>query len=453
MQAPAGTVLAFSTAPGQTAIDGTGQYGLYTEHLLEQLATPGLKIEDVFKNVRVGVQRVSNGKQVPWENTSLTGDFYFRVKVTVEVDDAAIRRARQEDVDRAVKQALAQREQEEAARRATQQSEIERAVMAALRKREEEQAAARAGREAQAAQASIERLKQELAELRTAREAEKAQAERVAAAQDAQRAQAERVTPAPKSAPQPSASAPSGAIPGVQEAQISQQADRPPVQVALAATSAPRPKPVVSVGGRAERPEVRVGDQWKYQVTDLFTNLKSTAVVEVATVTDNRIYTRSAQATLATTDLTAAAGTVDVWDRQWNQLRSGDTEYSPFYPAFQFPLETGKKWSGRVTYEGGGGITLTHQVTVEVIGWERVTVPAGTFDAIKIASRGHFHATGTAEGSGSINDAVWYAPAIHQFVKKEITQLAGASYGPAATGGALRNQLYERWELLEYKPN
>jgi len=59
------------------ASDGTGQNGLYTQHLLEAMQQPGVKIEDVFKNVRAGVRRDSQGKQVPWESTSLEGDFVF----------------------------------------------------------------------------------------------------------------------------------------------------------------------------------------------------------------------------------------------------------------------------------------------------------------------------------------------------------------------------------------
>ncbi len=78
MDAPSGTLLAYATAPGSVAADGAGQYGLYTQHLLASIRQPGLKIEDVFKRVRVNVKRDSNGLQIPWENTSLEGDFFFR---------------------------------------------------------------------------------------------------------------------------------------------------------------------------------------------------------------------------------------------------------------------------------------------------------------------------------------------------------------------------------------
>jgi hypothetical protein len=78
MDAPTGTYIAFATAPGRTASDGAGANGLYTQHLLEALQQPGLKVEEVFKRVRVGVRRSSKDQQVPWDSSSLTGEFYFR---------------------------------------------------------------------------------------------------------------------------------------------------------------------------------------------------------------------------------------------------------------------------------------------------------------------------------------------------------------------------------------
>lgn len=77
MDAPIGSLVAFATAPGSVASDGKGDNGLYTQHLLANLEKPGLPIEEVFKRVRLGVRLDSNGQQIPWENTSLEGDFYF----------------------------------------------------------------------------------------------------------------------------------------------------------------------------------------------------------------------------------------------------------------------------------------------------------------------------------------------------------------------------------------
>ncbi len=77
MDAPVGTLIAFATAPGSVASDGEGVNGLYTQHLLNSMQKPGVKIEDVFKNVRASVRKDSGGKQIPWESTSLEGDFIF----------------------------------------------------------------------------------------------------------------------------------------------------------------------------------------------------------------------------------------------------------------------------------------------------------------------------------------------------------------------------------------
>jgi Caspase domain len=78
MDAPVGSLIAFATAPGSVAHDGQGANGLYTHHLLTALQEPNVKVEDVFKRVRAAVLTESGGKQVPWESTSLLGDFYFR---------------------------------------------------------------------------------------------------------------------------------------------------------------------------------------------------------------------------------------------------------------------------------------------------------------------------------------------------------------------------------------
>jgi len=76
--APQGTLIAFATAPGAIALDGTEGNGVYTRHLLEQIKVPGLPVEQLFKRVRAGVLKETGEKQVPWETSSLTGDFCFR---------------------------------------------------------------------------------------------------------------------------------------------------------------------------------------------------------------------------------------------------------------------------------------------------------------------------------------------------------------------------------------
>lgn len=75
MTASKGTIIAFATSPGSVADDnGRAQNGLYTHYLKAFMARKGMKIEDVFKKVRAEVVRV-NPRQIPWESSSLIGDF------------------------------------------------------------------------------------------------------------------------------------------------------------------------------------------------------------------------------------------------------------------------------------------------------------------------------------------------------------------------------------------
>ena len=97
LDAPPGTFLAFATAPGNVAEDGDVKSGngLYTKFLLEELKKPTTKIEDVFKRVRLNVRKQSQGRQIPWESTSLEDDFFFNTgqKVQVATRDERAREA------------------------------------------------------------------------------------------------------------------------------------------------------------------------------------------------------------------------------------------------------------------------------------------------------------------------------------------------------------------------
>lgn len=78
INAPSGTLISYSTAPGSVALDGTGKNGLYTQELLKNIQTPNLTLEGVFKRVRAQVLEQTQGKQTPWESASLgLNDFYF----------------------------------------------------------------------------------------------------------------------------------------------------------------------------------------------------------------------------------------------------------------------------------------------------------------------------------------------------------------------------------------
>src|SRR6201997_2144102 len=73
----AGSFISYSTAPGAVAEDGTGSNSPYTTALLSVAKEPNLPIEEAFKRVRVAVNQTTEGRQVPWESSSLTTEFKF----------------------------------------------------------------------------------------------------------------------------------------------------------------------------------------------------------------------------------------------------------------------------------------------------------------------------------------------------------------------------------------
>ena len=80
MDAPQGTSITFSTSPGKVAADGEGRNSPYTKNLIKTMQIPNLPIEQFFKQVIRAIQQETKNQQTPWENTSLSGDFYFSLK-------------------------------------------------------------------------------------------------------------------------------------------------------------------------------------------------------------------------------------------------------------------------------------------------------------------------------------------------------------------------------------
>ncbi len=77
-----GTFIAYATAPGTTASDGSGSNSPYTKHLIQEMKVPGQEIEDMFKNVRIAVKDETNNTQIPWDSSCLTDEFIFAMSCT-----------------------------------------------------------------------------------------------------------------------------------------------------------------------------------------------------------------------------------------------------------------------------------------------------------------------------------------------------------------------------------
>lgn len=74
--APSGTLISYATKPGSVAADGEGRNGLYTSKLLTQMDS-SQQIEQTLKQVVTAVKAASQGKQEPWMEGSIEGDFCF----------------------------------------------------------------------------------------------------------------------------------------------------------------------------------------------------------------------------------------------------------------------------------------------------------------------------------------------------------------------------------------
>jgi len=77
MDPPRGSLIVYATSPGKTAADGEGRNGIFTKHLLKVIRETNLEVGQLLREVRRGVMNETDSNQIPWESSSLTGNFYF----------------------------------------------------------------------------------------------------------------------------------------------------------------------------------------------------------------------------------------------------------------------------------------------------------------------------------------------------------------------------------------
>ncbi len=310
MDAPPGTFLAYATAPGNTAIDGDGgRHGLYTEHLLREIRVPEAKVEDVFKRVRLGVRRRSNGQQIPWESTSLENDFWF-------VPPRELRKRAEEEIEREFRAELALWEKIKA-------STVPEPFEDYLRRYP-------GGRFNELAQLQLDRA---LARL------------------------------------------------GEKKIEILSAPGNPYAKGAAAA----------DIGWK-------VGDFYQYRQIDLLTRLEiESGTRRITAITDNEVIFNKG---------------VLVTDLLGNLLRlPGGAIWSPNQTC---PSEfaVGRRWSTRFRVIPRKGGDSTVDLDLRIVDRERITVPAGTFNAFRVEAKGW--QSGTVEGAGNFSLnwdwKTWYAP-------------------------------------------
>jgi hypothetical protein len=194
---------------------------------------------------------------------------------------------------------------------------------------------------------------------------------------------------------------------------------------------------LLAAGARADtadRPDVHVGDRWSWQHTNGLANERDyTTIEDVVDVSSTEIRTRwrikgKPNSSIAT------------FTPEWNPVDVVTARYDPMLREFAFPLQVGKKWDAsadKMLFANGKHGKFT--VKGEVEGMEKVTEPAGVFDAYKISL--HIDAIATDEDAniGNTVETIWYVPSVKRYVRFENT---------FSRDGRVRSK--DIYDLLEY---
>jgi hypothetical protein len=195
----------------------------------------------------------------------------------------------------------------------------------------------------------------------------------------------------------------------------------PVLVVAAAALAGCAGTEYASGGPAAEAGTYRVGDRWVYHAEDGF---------RAPVVWDETREVTASAAGAITMRVTQKGRSVDnTRTEQWSApgiVTVGalfDAETRRFTPALEryaFPLAPGKSWNqwlDSVDQATGKGGPVNHYVRVG--GWDKITTPAGTFDAIRLRVMMRLDDEEFWRYPTTCNYLVWYAPAIHGVVREE----------------------------------
>lgn len=173
---------------------------------------------------------------------------------------------------------------------------------------------------------------------------------------------------------------------------------------------------VSSFAQSSERPDVHVGDRWAWLHSNgLVKETDHTQIEDVVDVKDNEITTR--------VRVKGQQGSaIAAYSMDWNPIDVVSARYDPLLKEFDFPLQVGKKWDGeadKMLFSNGkhGKFILKAEVTA----LEKITVPAGTFDAYRIDISIDAASTDENANIGHTAETIWFAPSVRRYVKSEYT--------------------------------
>ena len=205
--------------------------------------------------------------------------------------------------------------------------------------------------------------------------------------------------------------------------------------------------PVAPPAAAGAAPQVRAGDRWRYLEVNGYSG-------EARTEIDCTVAQAAPNLRVRVADASGRPRSDEVYEAPWR------VAIEPFYDLVQLfetplallpepPAAGASRWvSARYRVEGTQG-WLDWQEQREAVRWERVRVPAGEFDALRIERRIHFVHADPRRSQSVRTEQLWYAPAVNRWVRREWT---GQYIGwPIRRGGPSR----EDWVvhlLAEYAP-
>jgi hypothetical protein len=184
-------------------------------------------------------------------------------------------------------------------------------------------------------------------------------------------------------------------------------------------------------------PAPAVGDSWTYQYTDVWKGAKGNINrMEVTAIDQAGVHMaikRAASGALISTQLFTA---------EMNPVERGGMHFTPSFARFAFPMAPGSEWSSDVVGDNSkAGKQWRYAIKGKVVEWEKVRVPAGEFEALKIVVEAQYADVNDASKiGGKLTETVWFVPALANYVKLD--------YQDADAAGRLYSR--DSWELTAY---
>ncbi len=164
-----------------------------------------------------------------------------------------------------------------------------------------------------------------------------------------------------------------------------------------------------------DAPSVRVGDIWHYRQLDGFTNeIQTEASHQVVNMSDSEITVRQVNKGRDSTR------SIVIYDRFWNLIDNGALKYEPSAGLNTFPMTLGKVM--RKDFRGTilkTGVSAACTEKGQYVGWEKTSVPAGTFDALRLDMEIECRGTGRDTYINKTMTNSWYAPSVNRIVRSE----------------------------------